>query len=285
MLIVLVPTVAAMGYYNQRVTGSPFRMPYQVNRSTYSMAPYFVWQHPRPEPEYRHAKLRAFYYRELADFQENVTLTGFLARSGRKLLHIWKFFLGAALSLGLLALPITLRDHKMRVPLVLLLISIAGLLLEIWELPHYFAPAMTLIYLLTVQSMRHIYVFRWWAKAVGAAWVRSVCLVTVGLVVVGVLQSFFHPAEWQHLGNLQRAQIVGKLNVIPGQHLVIVDDPPPFGHGEWVYNRANIDSAKIVWARDMGSDRNAELINYFRGRTLWTVNVGDTQPTIRPYQY
>src|SRR5207248_10161195 len=116
---------------------------------------------------------------------------------------------------------------------------------------------------------------------VGAAWVRSVSIVTVGLVAVAVLQSFNHPAEWQHVGDLRRAQIVSSLNAAPGQHLVIVEDRPPFGHGEWVYNGADIDSSKIVWARDMGSEKNKELLEYFRGRTVWTVNLADSPPRLR----
>ena len=37
-------------------------------------------------------------------------------------------------------------------------------------------------------------------------------------------------------------------------------------HEKWVYNRADIDRAEIVWARDMGS-RNRELLEYFDGAT------------------
>ena len=283
LLLVLLPATLTMGYYNHRVTGSAFRMPNQVNRQTYSMAPYFIWQHPGPEPAYRHPKLRAFYYRELNQFEENVTPIGFLSRSGRKLASFWRFFLGAPLSLGLLALPLVFRDRKMRVPLILLAISIAGLLIEVWELPHYFAPAMTLIYLITIQSMRHIFVFQWRGKPIGAAWVHGVSVVTTGFLVVAVLQSFNHPADWQHVGDLRRAQIVSTLKITPGQHLVIVQDSAPFGHGEWVYNRADIDSSKIVWARDMGSEKNNELIDYFRGRTPWTVNLANSPPTLRRY--
>jgi len=51
-ILVLAVTGAGMGYYYLRVTGSPFRMTYQVNRGTYATAPYFLWQSPRPEPEY-----------------------------------------------------------------------------------------------------------------------------------------------------------------------------------------------------------------------------------------
>ena len=33
-----------MAYFFWRTTGSPVRMPYQVNRATYGIAPYFIWQ-------------------------------------------------------------------------------------------------------------------------------------------------------------------------------------------------------------------------------------------------
>ena len=47
---------AGMGYYYWRVTGTPFRMTYQVNRDTYATAPYFLWQSPKPEPAYNHTR-------------------------------------------------------------------------------------------------------------------------------------------------------------------------------------------------------------------------------------
>ena len=54
---VLAITAACMGYYFWRVTGSPFRMPYQVEREAYAVAPYFLWQSPRPIPKYHHEVL------------------------------------------------------------------------------------------------------------------------------------------------------------------------------------------------------------------------------------
>src|SRR6185312_10463572 len=58
IILVLAASGAGMGYYYWRVTGSPFRMTYQVNREAYATAPYFLWESPRPEPVYRHEVMR-----------------------------------------------------------------------------------------------------------------------------------------------------------------------------------------------------------------------------------
>ena len=38
---------------------------------------------------------------------------------------------------------------------------------------------------------------------------------------------------------------------------------------EWVYNQADIDSSKVVWAREMDSTSNTRLLGYFRDREVW----------------
>ena len=52
---------------------------------------------------------------------------------------------------------------------------------------------------------------------------------------------------------------------------------------EWVYNAADIDAAKIVWARDMGAAQNQELLNYFHNRHIWLLNGDQPSPRLEPY--
>jgi hypothetical protein len=52
-------------------------------------------------------------------------------------------------------------------------------------------------------------------------------------------------------------------------------------HFEYVFNRADIDSSRIVWARDMGDARNRELLDYYRDRQVWLLEP-DSEPEKPP---
>ena len=54
---------------------------------------------------------------------------------------------------------------------------------------------------------------------------------------------------------------------------------------EWVYNEADIDGAKVVWAREIDSAQNRKLFDYFKDRHVWLVEVGEgrSSPELSPY--
>src|SRR5438094_702528 len=91
--LLLAITVAGMSYYFWRVTGNPFKVPYQIEREAYAIAPYFLWQSPRPEPAYHHAVIRKMY-------EEDYTIAyafahsqmGLLFMPVYKLARIWMIF-------------------------------------------------------------------------------------------------------------------------------------------------------------------------------------------------
>jgi hypothetical protein len=287
---VLIASGAAMGYYYWRVTGSPFRMTYAVNRETYAVVPYFLFFSKRAVPEYHHAVMRDYYAGwEVSQFDEARTLTGFVRRTGNKILQLWRFYLGPAFSLPLLAFPWIVRDRRMRLALVAGAIFCAGWLIETWTFPHYVAPATGLVYLVLVQCMRHL---RLWRRngaggtPVGQLLVRSVPVVCVGMIVLRLAGIVAHAPLEPHwpLGNLDRVQIVERLNALAGTHLIIVRYGADHNvDRDWIYNAPDIDQARIVWARDMGKERNLELLRYFHDRHVWLMSGDESPPQLEPY--
>lgn len=285
ILLILLLAAVVTGYYYYRVTGSPFRMTYEVNRGTYAMAPYFLWQTPRPEPQYHHAVMRDFYRWELHKFQDNRTLAGFLRHGVEKLASWWMFYLGPLLTLPLVASPWTIRDRKMRFPLIALAVFALGLAVETWTMPHYFAPATCLLYLVLLQSMRHLRLWRR-AQRTGVALVRLIPVIAVAMIGLRVGAVAAHtqlePA-WPR-GNLERARMLRHLEHQPGRHLVLVQYEQNHNVDmEYVYNRANVDAAKVVWARDMGEKDNEELLHYFQERHVWLLYADQSPPKLVPY--
>jgi hypothetical protein len=288
LILILAITGAAMGYYFWRVTGDPLVMPYQVDRQTYAMAPYFIWQHARPEPLYGHAVMRNFYQGwEYHDYLSGMTPLGYVRRWLYEIYALWKFYAGPALTIPLLAFGCIFRDRKMRLPLVVAGFVAAGTLLAVWTGAHYVAAATGLLFLLVVQCMRHLRVWCWAGKPVGAALVRAVpaiCVAMICLRLCAVATSAPIEQPWPR-GNLKRAAILHQLETGPDQHLIIVRYGPEHGsHIEWVYNRADIDGAKVVWARDMGEEQNQELLRYFSERRVWVLYADESPPRLEPYR-
>jgi hypothetical protein len=288
ILTILMVAGVATGYYYYCVTGSPFRMTYQVNRDTYAITPYFLFQSPRPEPAYHHAAMRDFYRWELAaDYLPSRSPAGWLGKMADRATRLWHFYLGPVLTIPLLAFRRLFRDRKMRWPLLAGAVFLIGLVPVTWNLPHYFAPMTALLYLVLLQCMRYLRLWRWHGQPLGAALVRSIPAICCGMIAIQLAAIAAHtPIEppWPR-GNLGRAQVVRELNHTPGSHLVIVrygNNPEVNRALELVYNAADIDGAKIVWARDMGA-KNLELIRYFHDRHVWWVNGDESPPRLSPY--
>jgi hypothetical protein len=286
LCVVLGMAGLATGYYFWKVTNSPFTMPYQVNRTTYAVAPYFVWQKAHPVPEYRYDVMRRFYTGfEIQDYELGRTPLGLLKRLLGKIPQPWLLYCGPIFTLPLLAFPCILRDRKMRFPLFVGAVVVIGIVLEVWTSAHYIAPATCLFFLFLIQCMRHLRHWRWKDRPIGAALVRAVPLLCVAMILLrvsAVATGTRIEPEWPR-GNLERAAMLTQLRSTPGTHLVIVRYAPDHGpNEEWVYNRADIDSAKVVWARDMG-DQNQELLNYFKGRHVWIVYPDVAKPELQAY--
>ncbi len=298
--IALVLTLAgtAMGYYFWSVTGSAVRMPYQVGRETYAMAPLFLWQEPRPEPAYRHPEMREFHQRlELESYEkETRTARGLIITKLAFVIAFLAFYFGPALLPPVLMFPRALADRRIRFLVAAGAVVAVGLSVEVFFLPHYAAPLTAVTLALVVQALRHLRVWRWEGRRAGLFLVRALPLVCAGalamrLVAPGLGLPLAETGLWwlrlaPSERGIERARLLARLEGMPGQHLAMVRYGPahdPVHHVEWVYNAADIDRAKVVWAREMGDAENACLFEHYRQRRVWLVEP-DRQPVqLQPY--
>jgi hypothetical protein len=50
-----------------------------------------------------------------------------------------------------------------------------------------------------------------------------------------------------------------------------------------VYNEADIDGSKVIWAQEMDAAANLELIHYYRDRKVWLVQPDSPSMKLLPY--
>jgi hypothetical protein len=281
--LVVLLSIGALAYYFWRVTGSPWTTPYKVNMATYGLV-YFPWDKIAPIT-YRHAALQNFYrggaVLGMYQFARQHPIELLLAKAST----IWLFYFGPVLTLPLIAGMAT-RDNSSpisRESKFLLMTCAAtflgfALIIHVGH-PHYLAPLTVVFYGLVLLAMRSLRQWKRQGRPTGMFLARAVPLICALMLVARAAAPFAHASvgysgirTWcsEDRQNLDRARIMKQLENLPGEHLVIVRYAPDhdFILNEWVFNNADIDGSKVIWARDMGA-QNAELLEYFSRRKAW----------------
>jgi len=284
---VLVAAGAFMAYYNWRVFGSPANLPYTVNRHTYAVAPVYIFQSPGPPIVYRHKEMQEFYTGwEMAVYQRGRTREGFLGLAGAKLYWIWCFFVGPVLTLPLLAFPATWKSRRTKFLLFMGLAMAAANAVVPFFQPHYLAPATVVFYAMVVQGMRALN--RTMPQAVRAIPVICVAMIAVRVALTASMlpDDVASPTKtWAGTSHTDRTRenIVRRVLEKGGRQLIIVRYGPHHNvHDDYVHNSADIEGSPIIWSRDMGPEKNAELVDYFRSRHVWLLDV-DTGVRLSDY--
>ena len=103
--------------------------------------------------------------------------------------------------------------------------------------------------------------------------------------LIGFIQyAWFHVHQPPNEFASRRTELARRLQTSPGRHLVVVRYGPNSSiHHDWVYNEADIDAARIVWARSMGPAANRRLIEYFLDRHVWRLMADEEPAQLAPY--
>jgi hypothetical protein len=290
LALVLAIGGAAMGYYFRRVTGNPLQMPYAADVKAYAVPPLFLWQQPPTQYHYRHLAMERFYrgwmlpryqdlHRPKAFVKESASrIFGYWVVGDSQTTGYWAFFIGAPFFLPFLFFWYVVRDRRTRTLVLVTLTGAAALLAEVYYAPHYAAPFTAAVFGLVVQATRHLRLANHRSNIrILLTWsIPLACLAWVPVTVTASPYNIrIHP-DIGMTGRLNsgfpelRQALLHNLETLPGNHLVIVRYSPTHKFlEEWVYNRADIDSAKVVFAREMDAAHNQALLAYFRDRRVW----------------
>lgn len=287
-LRVLVPLLTSvillgsfMAYYNWRVTGNPLLMPHVLYTNTYYSTPSFLWQDMKPALHYRNAQFEAYFNGWARDYYHRSW-----AEVGRvtkeKFEMFGNYLFSRAEWLLLPFVPFLLRDKKMRLILATFFIGMLAVFMVVWGHPHYAAPVVCVVFALVVQTMRHLNTVRVKGRRLGALVVRVVVIVVLTVTLDRALEGKCDVDQDRCAENIERVEIADELSSAPGKHLIMVRYNANHNyHDEWVYNGAEIDSAKVLWARELDAAQNERLFAYFKDRQIWLMRPDEVDHKLR----
>jgi hypothetical protein len=192
----------------------------------------------------------------------------------------------------------------MHLPLVALFVIVVLENMTFFEYyPHYSAAVAMLIVLAIVQCIRRM-------RETGQAGLflsRSLPIVCVIGLLIPMCGRFIDPFVNKQIAKLwhdefwvpaAQSKSLYWLDKQPGKHLVIVryiplpedsDNDAVFKMRTmredtgWVYNRANLDTAKVVWARELDPESNRQLLKRFPDRKVWLAEPDKDPSPLQPY--
>jgi len=293
LLVALVPVCAALAItalQNRAVTENWTTLPYQLSRYQYGVPTTFTFQ-PNPQPHVPLTPEQQLDY----EIQSAVhgpatdTLSAYVARWFSRI-RFYRFFLLAPLYLALPFAAFRLRESRFAWAAATVLLFSLGTNFYPYFYSHYIAAITCLLLLFALAGLERLNRITIRGQAVGqqaAALLLTLAgahfLFWYGLHLFAsdqVLTAAVQYETWDAINSGDpdgRIEIHRQLAATPGKHLVFVHYSPRHAFEEWVYNDADIDGSRVVWARDLGPLENAKLVAYYRDRKVWLL-----EPDVRP---
>jgi hypothetical protein len=274
-LPLLLLTFVAMGYYNWRVTGSAFKMPYSIHAAQYDSAPPLWFQTSRPKWNYRHENLLNFHVWELNTYLDMQDPWLRLKTLGQRLRILFFWFFDLSM-IALLWIVPGWRRRSLRPVLLLSGLLLVAFMSTTWLNSNYISVAVPLYFVVLTDCLRHL------GRAVFPGTTLRVGPLVLIFLAIGTLAWALEDVQPFDLNDSSygytRAQIIQDLQNRGGRHLIFVRYSAQHAKAEeWIYNDADIPNSQIIWAHDMVPDENQSLVNRYPGRELWELDA-DVEP-------
>jgi hypothetical protein len=282
---VAIPALALSLVQNKSVTGSWTMLPYQLSQYQYGVPTTFTVQ-PIPAPHRPLTREQQLDYEQQSQVHE-IAGNYWLRWAGR--LRFYRFFFLAPLYVAIPFFLWRLRTWPSVWVLLTIFLFSLGTNFYPYFYSHYIAALTCLFVLVSLMGLE--YLNRWNEPA--ASILLFLCVAHF-VFWYGLhfsrsdeLYAAITPLEsWDAINHGDpegRIAINQKLNQQINQQLVFVRYWPQHQFQEWVYNAADIDGSRIVWARDLGPEENQKLLHYYPNRTAWLLQPDARPPRLQPY--
>ncbi|MEQ1903575.1 MAG: hypothetical protein ABL888_05285 [Pirellulaceae bacterium] len=293
--------VALLLAHHHAVTGSCWQMPYQLHEKQYAVAPFWIFQPPK-SPAWLDAdreltstlsnqtkslvatnnisrdhvpqEIRGLHSGWAMDcYRDQTSIPGWLSGCWERLRASFEYF-GLITILAMVGVFQIRKWKKVRL-VSLAVFGLFGISTFVpWVFPHYYAPLVPWLIILSVVAIRYSPIRLEGTQTDPHRTKKQIMFCLLGLqfmlLSIKAWNMATHPVEsWSH----RRSAIERELEEQGGKHLVLVRYSPSHNeHDEWVYNRADFDSAPVLWARSWRSDFDQQLKEHYGGtRQIWVV--------------
>jgi hypothetical protein len=318
-LLVAVIGLSAMGYQYYRVTGNAFTMPYSVHHEQYYPTPLFIFQPINKSAIKGNARIRRIYdtytsppilgnLLKIEGLPDSLYLSPFYGIV-YLVTALPLFFFSPMLTILLFAvLPLLIwRSRWLLLITVTIVFTFACMCLGIWwDQYHYAAPLTSCFFLLITEGFRQFYVVS--KKGTKRRFVFFTLLgLTIGSFIFIQMFSYEQPQMNEDFSNQKtmisehlvaneplqvkiptratffKVEFEDVIEKLPNKYIAIVTYNSGYDfHDEIVYNKADIENSKLIWAHNLGSEKNKLLIDYYNDRKVVWIKLLDSQVQINP---
>ncbi len=296
-LLAVAPFFVLILLQNKAVTQNWFTLPEQLSQYQYGVPTSLTFQRV-PVPHVPLTPQQALDYKAqtLGHGLHPDSLSRFLLRLEFRVRY-YRFFFLPPLYVAIAAFVFAMREWRVVYVTCALAIFALGTNLFPYLLPHYLAGVTCLFILVSVIGLERLSHVRIRGIAVGVEAAKTVALLCGAqfLLWYGLHQlEGTAPAEnlaafetWDAINHGDphgRLAVREQLAAIPGNLVVLVQySPQHIFQNEWVWNAADIDASRVVWARDLGSEENKKLVKYYPNREFWVLQPDLAPPKLERY--
>ncbi|HEV2445107.1 MAG TPA: hypothetical protein VGS58_04265, partial [Candidatus Sulfopaludibacter sp.] len=295
--VAILPAIVLTLAQNKGVTGSFTTLPEALSVYQYGVPSALTFQ-PNPVPHRELTPQQAMDYAMQLSFHGKQTDTpATYLRRVQYRIRYYRFFFLPPLYIALVVFLAGIREYRfLWVAMTLALFALGVNFFPAFQ-EHYVAACACLFVLASVAGLERLSRLTVGGRAAGRQAAAILLVLSAGyfglwyavhLFENSAVSQALQPYEtWDiinHRNPERRIFVRDALDRVPGRLLVFVRYSPRHRfQDEWVYNRADIDGARVVWARDLGADEDRTLVDYYRGRTMLLLEPDAVPPLLSPY--